>query len=1040
MAKQRIDVMISSTSKDLPDHRKEVQDAILRLRMFPLAMEHLGAMPDADAISASLEMVDQSEVYVGVFGFRYGYIPDDSRNPDKISITEMEYRRAIERDIPVLIFLMDDEHDIKPKDIEKEPDGVAKLAKLKDELGKKHIVGFFKSPEALRSLVLQALVRVKDAAAERAGENDPVEEDPTSAITRPPELYSVPPYVLTNNFIGRETELRQLDTWAASADPMLIVEAIGGMGKSALTWEWVQRQKDSGRYDGIFWYSFYERGAQMNDFMRHALAYVTEQPADDLKGQNFYELQDALLPALQQKNYLLVLDGLERVLVAYHRMDKAQVRDDEVQEKLRDTTNPKDGRFLQKLLSCAPSRFLVSTRLMPRALQDFNGDPIKGVKRKKLAGLHPDDAYVLMRDRGVKEPQDRQQMNDFMAQFGYHGLLLTITAGRISRYRPARGDFDAWYALHGQELNDPDIVQRRNKLLRYAYDGLDDKKRLLLSQIAAFGNPVDYETVALFNPYLKKQPPTKIAEPPSQFDLFFGGASLQHPFEDRDEQQEAYEAYVKELEVYKKTPEYIQALSKFDEALSELEDRGLLMWERKTDSYDLHPVVRGYSFAQLDTPRKTETYDVIYVYFDGRPVAYEQAQTVDDLHNAIMVYQALVGAGRLEQAANFYRGTFARTMLYNLTAYPTIVELLKPLFPDGFDRLPSFADKRLQGYVINDLALIFARSGQLAEALVLDGLNIRLEVERKDSTNLGVNLRNHADNLRWNNQLSLAERGFLLALRLAQATDNEQKAYDSHFYLLQLISIQGHWDNTEIHWQALQPDLDSVNGGIDRLIYAKTQFFQGNDPNKILQIAHEKLLESRHTFKLPEYHELCSWVALRQGDLSEAVEQIEQAITYAQRSGDAELASYQATLGLARARQGNLARAQALLATAIDTNAFPFNFAHIYNCAAEVWQQAGDDDQATDFALKAYKYAWADGEPHYQWYQLQIATGHLATLGVPHPALPPYDDSQREKLPHEDEVIAYIEELERKKAEREAREAAKNQDEEDFFGASDEDS
>ena len=50
-------VMISSTARDLPDHRKEVLDACLRQGMFPIMMEHLPAS-DSDAISESLKMVD----------------------------------------------------------------------------------------------------------------------------------------------------------------------------------------------------------------------------------------------------------------------------------------------------------------------------------------------------------------------------------------------------------------------------------------------------------------------------------------------------------------------------------------------------------------------------------------------------------------------------------------------------------------------------------------------------------------------------------------------------------------------------------------------------------------------------------------------------------------------------------------------------------------------------------------------------------------------------------------------------------------------
>src|SRR5690242_17703676 len=109
-------VVVSSTARDLPDHRKEVMDACLRQGMFPKMMEHLPAL-DAEAISASLALVDEADIYVGVFAHRYGYVPKEN-NPQQISITEMEYNRAVERGIPRLIFLMHDDHPIKASDVE----------------------------------------------------------------------------------------------------------------------------------------------------------------------------------------------------------------------------------------------------------------------------------------------------------------------------------------------------------------------------------------------------------------------------------------------------------------------------------------------------------------------------------------------------------------------------------------------------------------------------------------------------------------------------------------------------------------------------------------------------------------------------------------------------------------------------------------------------------------------------------------------------------------------------------------------------------
>ena len=84
---------------------------------------------------------------------------------------------------------------------------------------------------------------------------------------------------------------------AADPHPVLLFDAIGGSGKSMLTWEWTTQHATQVRGDwaGRFWYSFYERGAIMADFCRRALAYITGQPLDDFKTRKTPELGDLLL-------------------------------------------------------------------------------------------------------------------------------------------------------------------------------------------------------------------------------------------------------------------------------------------------------------------------------------------------------------------------------------------------------------------------------------------------------------------------------------------------------------------------------------------------------------------------------------------------------------------------------------------------------------------------------------------------------------------------------------------------------------------------
>jgi hypothetical protein len=159
---ERLAVMISSTSLDLPYHREAVNEAIRRVGYYPLAMEHGSAEADSNALTFSLGLVDQADVFVGLLAFRYGYVPADPvSNPNGWSITEFEYRRALERGIPVLIYLMHDEHPITRKDFELSEAAQRKLEAMKGEVITRHVCGFFRSVDELQALVIQSLSEIE---------------------------------------------------------------------------------------------------------------------------------------------------------------------------------------------------------------------------------------------------------------------------------------------------------------------------------------------------------------------------------------------------------------------------------------------------------------------------------------------------------------------------------------------------------------------------------------------------------------------------------------------------------------------------------------------------------------------------------------------------------------------------------------------------------------------------------------------------------------------------------------------------------------
>jgi hypothetical protein len=186
-------------------------------------------------------------------------------------------------------------------------------------------------------------------------------------------------------------------------------------------------------------------------------------------------------------------------------------------------------------------------------------------------------------------------------------------------------------------------------------------------------------------------------------------------------------------------------------------------------------VVRGYAFERLTADDRTTTYNHIRNYFEGQPKEDPAKVTeVGQLRPALEIYYALLGAGRLDEAAGFYIDRLSKLLFYSLGTYHLVIELLTPLFADGTDAPPPLTDEGRQSTIMTDLASMFAYTGQTEKALVLEGQIIKLDLDRRSASDLGVSLRNYANSLRSDNQLAAALHCRELARDLAAAA-REQK-------------------------------------------------------------------------------------------------------------------------------------------------------------------------------------------------------------------------------------------------------------------------
>ena len=81
-----------------------------------------------------------------------------------------------------------------------------------------------------------------------------------------------------------------------------------------------------------------------------------------------------------------------------------------------------------------------------------------------------------------------------------------------------------------------------------------------------------------------------------------------------------------------------------DAMLTELEDRGLVGWDKAANRYDLHPIVRGVVWQVLDARARRDIYGALHSYFDAapRPPAWENVESLEDLTPDIELFHTLI--------------------------------------------------------------------------------------------------------------------------------------------------------------------------------------------------------------------------------------------------------------------------------------------------------------------------------------------------------------------------------------------------------------
>jgi hypothetical protein len=142
-------IYISSTYSDLIDAREAVYRALRKMRHDVIAMEDY-VSADQRPLDKCLADVAACDVYIGIFAWRYGYVPPNQ----ECSITELEFRQAQHSKKPCLLLMLHEEAPWPRKLIDRD---VERIDAFRAELCRDYIVSFFRTSDELAAAVSVAV-------------------------------------------------------------------------------------------------------------------------------------------------------------------------------------------------------------------------------------------------------------------------------------------------------------------------------------------------------------------------------------------------------------------------------------------------------------------------------------------------------------------------------------------------------------------------------------------------------------------------------------------------------------------------------------------------------------------------------------------------------------------------------------------------------------------------------------------------------------------------------------------------------------------
>ena len=363
--------------------------------------------------------------------------------------------------------------------------------------------------------------------------------------------------------------------------------------------------------------------------------------------------------------------------------------------------------------------------------------------------------------------------------------------------------------------------------------------------------------------------------------------------EEYDQELRRWKQHQQALEAWRRSPAVEAAEKDLGDDVHDLDRRGFIQYDLQSKRHDLHPVVRSIAVRALAEADKESLGQRVVDYFSQQThVPYQQAETLQELQNGLLVVRVLLQMGRFQQAADAYLGKLCNPLLKNLEAYVEVLSLERPWFPHGWGLLPEGIEEVNAVHLTMDAAAALVEAEQWEQALAADGALIRHCLERDNWTIVRNALTGVANALQGMNRTAKMQQIGFLALEIATLALDEENLFLGRLGAFRLLMGLGQSAEAEELWKILDAmgrgwGPAAYRPGMAEADYAEFHFVRGTLTENHLTTAEQLATKGKHFPTIRSLHELRGEWYLGKGEWELATKSLSEAVRMFRQAGRA---------------------------------------------------------------------------------------------------------------------------------------------------------